>query len=288
MNLAAARSFRFVPPTLRASSALLLISTPPDSQFPLVFNPSLYRKPRYISYQQYASSTPWCRPCAYSRSQRSYQAYCRSSAPSGCPPAAAPASLDVCEPEPAAASRSGTAPGPAGFGLWSLRTDGIDCSVSLDTRGYIFSSFAVICWWQQPFALTGGMELDALASYGMTDSFFFHSGVAVGSSVGHAIGGFFGGGGSAPAEQQQQAPADAQPMDSGMWQSSANSSWENNAPCETDISNFRRCMDEQQGNMSICGWYLDQLVCLLSRRPGKFQVLTTYLQKACQAAAKPY
>lgn len=172
MNLAAARSFRFVPPTLRASSALLLISTPPDSQFPLVFNPSLYRKPRYISYQQYASSTPWCRPCAYSRSQRSYQAYCRSSAPSGCPPAAAPASLDVCVPGPAAASRSGTAPGPAGFGLWSLRTDGIDCSVSLDTRGYIFSSFAVICWWQQPFALTGGMELDALASYGMTDSLF--------------------------------------------------------------------------------------------------------------------
>lgn len=81
-------------------------------------------------------------------------------------------------------------------------------------------------------------------------------------------------------------------MDSGMWQSSAaNSSWENNAPCETDIKNFRQCMDEQQGNMSICGWYLDQLVCLCSqfkRESVKFLVLTYYLQKACQAAAKPY
>lgn len=49
-------------------------------------------------------------------------------------------------------------------------------------------------------------------------------------------------------------------MDAGLWQSSAtNSSWENPA-CETDVRNFRKCMDENQGNMSICGWYLDQLV----------------------------
>ncbi|KAL5358205.1 hypothetical protein BJX96DRAFT_146120 [Aspergillus floccosus] len=96
------------------------------------------------------------------------------------------------------------------------------------------------------------------------------AGVAVGSSIGHAIGGFFSGGSSAPAESQQaQPPAQAQPMDAGLWQSSAtNSSWENPA-CETDVRNFRKCMDENQGNMSICGWYLDQL-------------------KACQAAAKPY
>lgn len=50
-------------------------------------------------------------------------------------------------------------------------------------------------------------------------------------------------------------------MDNGLWQSNAaNQSWENPA-CQTDVSNFRRCMDENQGNMSICGWYLDQLVC---------------------------
>ncbi|EAW09229.1 coiled-coil-helix-coiled-coil-helix domain-containing protein [Aspergillus clavatus NRRL 1] len=96
------------------------------------------------------------------------------------------------------------------------------------------------------------------------------AGVAVGSSIGHAIGGFFSGGSSsAPAETQQAAPAQAQPMDSALWQGSAtNSSWENPA-CETDVRNFRKCMDENQGNMTICGWYLDQL-------------------KACQAAAKQY
>lgn len=40
-------------------------------------------------------------------------------------------------------------------------------------------------------------------------------------------------------------------------------------PCATDVKNFTRCMDENQGNMSICGWYMEQL-------------------KACQQAARPY
>ncbi|RAH43391.1 uncharacterized protein BO95DRAFT_445190 [Aspergillus brunneoviolaceus CBS 621.78] len=49
-------------------------------------------------------------------------------------------------------------------------------------------------------------------------------------------------------------------MDNALWAGNAtNSSWENPA-CATDVQNFRRCMDENQGNMSICGWYLDQLV----------------------------
>ncbi|KAL4924920.1 uncharacterized protein BDV17DRAFT_273493 [Aspergillus undulatus] len=88
------------------------------------------------------------------------------------------------------------------------------------------------------------------------------AGVAVGSSIGHAIGGLFSGGGSsAPAEAQQTPPAQAQPMDNGLWASNtAASSWENPAACDTDVRNFRKCMDENQGNMSICGWYLDQLV----------------------------
>ncbi|CRG82961.1 hypothetical protein PISL3812_00308 [Talaromyces islandicus] len=96
------------------------------------------------------------------------------------------------------------------------------------------------------------------------------AGVAVGSSIGHAIGGLFSGGSSAPAEQQpQQYAAPAQPMDNGLYASqNSASSWENPA-CATDVQNFRKCMDDNQGNMSICGWYLDQL-------------------KACQAAAKPY
>jgi hypothetical protein len=80
---------------------------------------------------------------------------------------------------------------------------------------------------------------------------------------------FGGGGSSAPAEAQQQAPAQGQAMDNGLYQSNAaNTSWENPA-CETDVRNVRTCMDENQGNISICGWYLDQL-------------------KACQSAAKPY
>lgn len=86
------------------------------------------------------------------------------------------------------------------------------------------------------------------------------SGVAVGSSIGHAIGGFFSGGSSAPAEAQQAPPAQAQPMDNGLYQSAASTNaWENPA-CASDVQNFRKCMDDNQGNLSICGWYLDQLV----------------------------
>jgi hypothetical protein len=49
-------------------------------------------------------------------------------------------------------------------------------------------------------------------------------------------------------------------MDNSMWQGKATQlSWENPA-CETDIRNFRRCMDDNKGDMSICGWYMDQLV----------------------------
>ena len=89
-----------------------------------------------------------------------------------------------------------------------------------------------------------------------------HSGVAVGSSIGHAVGSLFTGGGSssAPAEAQQApaAPA-AQPMDNGLYQSQ---SWGETPACENDVRAFRKCMDENSGNMSICGWYLDQLVCV--------------------------
>jgi len=104
------------------------------------------------------------------------------------------------------------------------------------------------------------------------------AGVAVGSSIGHAIGGFFGGGSSAqPAEEQQyQQPATgsqdayAQPMDNGLYNSQAQSqSQAEQGPCATDIKSFTKCMDENQGNMTICGWYLDQL-------------------KACQQAAGRY
>ncbi|KAI9708744.1 MAG: hypothetical protein M1820_003699 [Bogoriella megaspora] len=93
------------------------------------------------------------------------------------------------------------------------------------------------------------------------------AGVAVGSSIGHAIGGFFGGGSSsqAPAEQQQaQAPAS---YDNNAGQYAYTQ--ETPSACENQVRSFRTCMDEQQGNMSVCGWYLDQL-------------------KACQAQARQY
>ncbi|CZR58432.1 related to small unique nuclear receptor co-repressor [Phialocephala subalpina] len=88
------------------------------------------------------------------------------------------------------------------------------------------------------------------------------AGVAVGSSIGHAIGGFFGGG-SAPA-------AEAAPADNSV-QSQGNQNQGNWGArgCDVDAKNFTKCMDDNQGNMQICGWYLEQL-------------------KACQQAASQY
>ncbi|KAL2054122.1 hypothetical protein ABVK25_005661 [Lepraria finkii] len=90
------------------------------------------------------------------------------------------------------------------------------------------------------------------------------AGVAVGSSIGHAIGGMFGGGSSQPAEQQQADTAVA---------SQANDNYQSNSwgprSCENDAKSFTKCLDENQGNMQICGWYLEQL-------------------KACQSAASRY
>ncbi|EXJ61214.1 uncharacterized protein A1O5_12006 [Cladophialophora psammophila CBS 110553] len=103
------------------------------------------------------------------------------------------------------------------------------------------------------------------------------AGVAVGSSIGHAIGGLFSGGGSsysAPAEQQQQQqPTDAygrtgDAMPNALY-SQSNSATEATGPCAADIKSFTDCMNQNQGNMTICGWYLEQL-------------------KACQQAARQY
>jgi hypothetical protein len=75
-----------------------------------------------------------------------------------------------------------------------------------------------------------------------------HSGVAVGSSIGHAIGSFFGGG-SAPVEQATQAQATQQEQSQGY-------------NCGPAVQQFTKCMDDHNGNMQICNWYLEQLVCL--------------------------
>ncbi|GLI77161.1 hypothetical protein PoHVEF18_005446 [Penicillium ochrochloron] len=113
-----------------------------------------------------------------------------------------------------------------------------------------------------PVQSSGGGFLSQVASTA--------AGVAAGHVAATGITNALGWGSSshaAPAEQA--APAQNQAMDNGLWSGNATQqSWENPA-CETDIRNFRRCMDENKGDMSICGWYMDQL-------------------KACQAAAKPY
>jgi hypothetical protein len=54
-----------------------------------------------------------------------------------------------------------------------------------------------------------------------------------------------------------------------MYQSSAMTNQSAQGACANDINNFRSCMDQNQGNLTICGWYLDQL-------------------KACQQAASQY
>ncbi|KAK9451674.1 uncharacterized protein V1518DRAFT_409216 [Limtongia smithiae] len=81
------------------------------------------------------------------------------------------------------------------------------------------------------------------------------AGVAVGSAAGHAItgaiGGLFGGSSSsAPVEQQAVAPAATQ---------SSFAPEEQGRSCEVDARNFTKCLDENNGNMQICGWYLQQL-----------------------------
>jgi hypothetical protein len=93
------------------------------------------------------------------------------------------------------------------------------------------------------------------------------SGVAVGSSIGHAVGGWFGGGSSAPADAAAPQSTDfaQQHQDTGAAQMQQSQS----GVCANDVNTFRKCMDENQGSLTVCGWYLDQL-------------------KACQQAAGQY
>jgi hypothetical protein len=69
--------------------------------------------------------------------------------------------------------------------------------------------------------------------------------------VGNSLSGMFGGGSSAAAEPTQATQAQA---------TTNNSSWGNN--CAGATEQFTKCMDDQGGNMQICGWYLEQLVGL--------------------------
>ena len=92
------------------------------------------------------------------------------------------------------------------------------------------------------------------------------AGVAVGSTIGHTLGagitGMFGGSSSsAPAEaapQQQQVAAYQQQQ-----------TQEQAKHCDADARSFTRCLEDNNGNMQICDYYLQQL-------------------KACQEASRQY
>ena len=89
------------------------------------------------------------------------------------------------------------------------------------------------------------------------------SGVAVGSSIGHAVGGWFGG--NSGVSEAQNNGLESQQVQDG---SNQNRSWTQES-CEPAAKGLTSCLDQNNGNMQICTWYLDQLVscCLLSDRP---------------------
>ncbi|GMM42866.1 hypothetical protein FOG51_01122 [Hanseniaspora uvarum] len=89
------------------------------------------------------------------------------------------------------------------------------------------------------------------------------AGVAVGSAVGHTIGAgltgmFSGSKEEAPAQQQQYSMEQTQPMQQ-----------QQQSTCDVASRSFTRCLEENNGNMTICDYYLQQL-------------------KACQEASRQY
>lgn len=90
-----------------------------------------------------------------------------------------------------------------------------------------------------------------------------HRGVAVGHTVANGVMGLFGGGSSSEAAAQDPNQAAA------AQNNNAYASQQQDPNCAMATKSFTSCMDEHQGNMSICGWYMEQL-------------------KACQTMAKQY
>ena len=82
------------------------------------------------------------------------------------------------------------------------------------------------------------------------------SGVAVGSSIGHAVGGWFGGSSGQPAEQQQTESSMA--AQDGQYASTAGGYGARS--CDADAGAFTKCMNDYRGDMQVCSWYLEQLV----------------------------
>jgi hypothetical protein len=85
---------------------------------------------------------------------------------------------------------------------------------------------------------------------------FCFSGVAMGSSIGHAIGGFFGGDNNHPATERQAANSSVTSQQDNV---DRGNQW-GASNCDDAAKQFTTCMDDNGGNMQICQWYLDQLV----------------------------
>ncbi|CCD25494.1 Mix17p NDAI_0F01750 [Naumovozyma dairenensis CBS 421] len=91
------------------------------------------------------------------------------------------------------------------------------------------------------------------------------AGVAVGSSIGHAVGGLlFGGGGSRTADVDQPQQQDVTPQ-----ATASTLQQEQGRSCDGAAKSFTKCLDDNDGNFQICDYYLQQL-------------------KACQEAARQY
>lgn len=78
------------------------------------------------------------------------------------------------------------------------------------------------------------------------------AGVAVGSSIGHAVGSMFTGGSSAPTEPTQASA----PADNIATQSSAASAYGN---CAGVFNMFSQCMEANNNDGNACQWYWQQL-----------------------------
>jgi len=102
----------------------------------------------------------------------------------------------------------------------------------------------------------GGGMMSNIISTGM--------GVALGHQISNGISSMFGGGSAEPPAADAPPPASELSTQGG----AAQNSW-GQATCDADVKQFTKCMDDNRGNMDICGWYLSQL-------------------KACQQAAKEY
>ena len=87
------------------------------------------------------------------------------------------------------------------------------------------------------------------------------AGVAIGSTVGNAVSGLLFGGGSSSSSEAAAAPQQAAPPAQPYYGAPSAAQQENwGANCQGATQQFTKCMDENNGNMQICNWYLEQLV----------------------------